>query len=68
MLEQIYTYILKHQPVCDKCIAKGFGYNYPQFANGYCLILLHQNLITRIRGKCPTCNRNVTLNRTFSSN
>ena len=63
MLEQIYNYILKHQPICDKCISQDFGYQYPQYANGYCRQLSKLRRITRTVGLCPKCYRNVTLNR-----
>ena len=59
----IYNYIKEHQPICDLCISKGFGYDYNQYANSICRQLDRLKLISRIKGKCPKCSRNVLLNR-----
>ena len=63
LLQQlIYNYIKEHQPICDLCISKGFEYDYNQYANSICRQLEGLNQISRIKGKCPRCNRNVLLN------
>lgn len=59
----IYNYILEHQPICDLCISNAFGYDYNQYANSICRQLAALNQISRINGRCETCNRNVLLNR-----
>ena len=59
----IYNYIKVHQPICDLCISKGFGYDYNQYANTICRQLERLKLIRRIKGKCPKCSRNVLLNK-----
>lgn len=59
----IYNYILVHQPICDLCISKAFGYDYNQYANSISRQLFALNYITRNKGKCKNCNRNVLLNR-----
>ena len=61
----IYNFIKEHQPICDLCISKGFGYDYNQYANSICRQLKRLKLISRIKGKCPKCSRNVLLNRTI---
>ena len=63
----IYNYILQNQPICDLCISNGFGYNYNQYANTVCNQLTQLNLISRNRGKCDRCNRNVLLNRIINA-
>lgn len=59
----IFNYILKNQPICDKCISKGLGYAHNQNANTPCRQLRDLNLISRIKGHCERCNRNILLNR-----
>jgi hypothetical protein len=58
----IYNYILEHQPICDICISRAFGYDYNQYANSICRQLAALNYISRNKGKCPRCYRNVLLN------
>jgi hypothetical protein len=58
----IYNYILEHQPICDLCISKAFGYDYNQYANSICRQLAALNHISRNKNKCSRCNRNVKLN------
>lgn len=59
----IYNYIKVHQPLCDLCISKAFGYDYNQYANSICRQLEELKNISRTKGKCLRCNRNVLLNR-----
>lgn len=58
----IYNYILEHQPICDLCISRSFGYDYNQYANSICRQLLKKKLIYREKGHCMRCNRVVILN------
>ena len=60
----IYYYILKNQPICDKCISNGLGYAHNQNANTPCRQLEALEHISRIKGHCDRCNSNKTLNRT----
>jgi hypothetical protein len=59
--------MLEHEPICDLCISNAFGYNYNQYANTICRQLEVLTHISRIKGKCETCNRNVLLNRTINN-
>jgi len=58
----VYNYILKNQPICDKCIAKHFGYGHPQQANTICRQLRDLEIILRVKINCPKCKRNVIIN------
>ena len=62
----IYNYILKYQPICDKCIANGLGYLHNQNANTPCRRLEFLKLISRIKGHCERCNSNRILNKTLN--
>ncbi len=62
----IYDYILKNQPVCDKCISTGLGYTHNQNANTPCRKLRDLGFISRINGHCERCNSSKILNRTLN--
>jgi len=59
----IYGCILKHQPICDKCISNKLGYKHNQNANTFCRKLRDDKYIIRTDKKiCPLCNGKKYLN------
>lgn len=59
----IYDYILKHQPICDKCISNGLNYKHNQNANMPCRKLRDMGKTIRTDKQiCPLCNVRKYLN------